>query len=305
MSLVEGACRPSGYLLLRKPVGVTSYQALSPVKKRLGTSKVGHAGTLDRFASGLLVVLAGSYSRLNEFVSSGEKVYRGTVRFGVETNTLDPEGEVVAEAAPPERSAIEAVLPRFKGSILQRPPVYSALHVDGKRAYERALAGEEIAMPERPVMIDSLEIESYDGRDAILLVRCGPGTYIRSLARDIALACGSRASLVALERLAIGPFRLEDSVSSDEFEATRDLHRLSVEEAEKLGLGILGLNSSDSARFKMGALIATLRFEGREGKAVVEPGHPAAVFDPSGSLLGVIELKGDTLSYRLVLGEGA
>jgi len=293
----------SGLALIRKPAGITSFAALGAIKAKLGSRKVGHAGTLDKFASGLLVVLAGSYTRLADIVCAGEKTYRGTFRFGFETDTLDPEGAVVAEAAPPSLAAIEAVLPAFVGEIEQRPPAYSALHVDGKRAYERVLAGEKLDMPARKITIGSIEIESYDGRDALIRVVCGPGTYIRSLARDLALACGSRASLAALERLSIGPFAVGEAAAPEDFEPISQLRTLDRRAAAALGLGILDLADADIRRFANGMNLDAIAFI-RKAEDWPREGLEA-VFDSGGRMMGIVESSGGHRSYRLVLGESA
>ncbi|GHT68697.1 hypothetical protein FACS1894110_16860 [Spirochaetia bacterium] len=198
----------SGLLLLNKKSGLTSFDSLNAVKKALGTGKVGHTGTLDKFASGLLVVLAGRAVKLTPWFSLCTKEYEGTIRFGAETDTLDPEGEIVAEGPVPSREALEKALPLFQGDILQTPPLYSAIHVDGKRASERARSGESLEMKKRPVTIHALELLSWEPPLARVRVRCSSGTYIRSLARDIALAAGSRAHLVALKRTQVAGFRL-------------------------------------------------------------------------------------------------
>lgn len=292
--------RVAGLLLLAKPRGLTSFRVLDAVKRRLETRKVGHAGTLDRFASGLLVVLVGPYSRLTNLIQAGEKTYRGIIRFGAETDTLDPEGSVVAEAAPPSREALEAALPRFRGMIEQKPPAYSAIHLGGKRAYERALAGESVDPPARPVDIRELTLERFDGREATVLVRCSAGTYIRSLARDIGLAASSRAYLVELERLAIGPFGVAEAVAPDDIDPERDLRPFSPAYAEGLGIAILRLPGKEATRFRNGAELDDMAFSGS---------NPAraegirAVFDIEDRFLGAVEEKSGRLVYRFVLGE--
>ena len=155
----------SGLALLRKPVGITSFQALNPIKRSVSSGRVGHAGTLDRFASGLLVILIGSYSRLASYVVAGKKHYRGLIAFGAETSTLDPEGEVLYQAPGPTRAALIDVLPSFRGPILQVPPIYSAIHVGGKRAYKLAREGKEPELKERAVEIFSLELLSCEEGD--------------------------------------------------------------------------------------------------------------------------------------------
>jgi tRNA pseudouridine55 synthase len=298
----------SGLALLRKPVGITSFQALFPIKRALGSGKVGHAGTLDRFAQGLLVVLAGSYSRLAPYVVAGEKLYRGIIAFGSETDTLDPEGEVVAEAPIPARSDIEESLSKFRGPIMQKPPAYSAVHVGGKRAYEIALKGEVPELNERLVEIYSLELLSYEKGSALLEVRCSSGTYIRSLARDIALCCGSRAHLAALDRISIGPFDVEAAISPEGFDPRKDLRPFSPQNASALGLRTLRIEGdAQIARFRNGGRLAPEAFaamgEKTEGGAA-----ESAVFDGSGLFLGIIALGVDGPRYKVVMpiggGEG-
>jgi len=289
----------AGLVLLRKPTGVTSFQALYPLKSACGSGKVGHAGTLDRFASGLLVVLAGSYSRIASYVQRGEKRYRGLVAFGQETETLDPEGRVIAEAPIPSRGALEAALSAFRGKISQRPPAYSAVHVGGKRAYEIARRGDEPVMRERTVEIYSLELLSYEGGEALLDVSCSSGTYIRSLARDIALACGSRAHLTALERLSIGPYGLEEAVSPEGFDPRRDLRPFSPEDAVALGLGAFELRmEEDARRFAMGGRIPRGAFSPLGGRQV--PGGESAVF-AAGRFLGIADIQPEGPRYLAVM----
>jgi tRNA pseudouridine55 synthase len=206
---------PSGLLLLYKNPGLTSFESLNGVKKALGTKKVGHTGTLDKFASGLLLVLAGRALKLTPWFSNCDKRYEGVIRLGVETDTLDPEGAPVAEAAVPSREQLEAALPRFRGDILQTPPAYSAIHIDGQRAHKLARSGVMPEMAARPVSIYSLELKAYDPPLAHITVHCSKGVYILSLARDLALAAGSRGYLVSLERTQVAGFRAADAFSPD------------------------------------------------------------------------------------------
>jgi tRNA pseudouridine55 synthase len=212
-----------GILLLDKPAGQTSFQSLGAVKRLLGTTRVGHAGTLDRFAEGLLVVLAGRMTRLCAFATSLDKEYVARVFFGRGTDTLDPEGAVTGEGPIPAQADLEAALPAFLGTIQQLPPVYSAIHVGGRRAYEAARAGEEPDLAPRPVTIYELVLLDYTPPGATLRVSCSKGTYIRALARDIAERLGTVAHLSALERTRIGGFRVEDARPPEEFDPERDL----------------------------------------------------------------------------------
>jgi tRNA pseudouridine55 synthase len=202
-----------GLILLNKSSGVTSFEALGPIKKALGSGKVGHTGSLDKFADGLLAILTGKALKLASCFTGCNKHYDALVRFGNETDTLDPEGRVIAEAPIPEKSVLEAALERFRGDIMQTPPVFSAIHVNGKRAHKLARNGVSVEMKPRPVTIHELELTDYSPPFARLGVRCSAGTYVRSLARDIALAAGSRAHLAGLTRTALGTFPLADALS--------------------------------------------------------------------------------------------
>ncbi|ADK81152.1 tRNA pseudouridine(55) synthase TruB [Sediminispirochaeta smaragdinae] len=216
--------RSSGLILIDKPEGVTSFGALYPIKKRLGRGiKVGHTGTLDKFASGLLVVCAGSYTRLAGFITTEDKSYEATILFGSQTDTLDPEGRVIHQAPLPCRDKLFSVIHDFTGNILQKPPLFSALHVKGERAYKRALRGEAVEMVPRPVTIHNLEITAFDGEKAVIRVTCSKGTYIRSLARDLALAAGSCGYLLSLRRTQLGRFAVCDAVAPELFDPDRHL----------------------------------------------------------------------------------
>jgi len=204
---------PSGLILLRKQPGVTSFDALRDIKRALNTGKAGHTGTLDKFAEGLLLVLTGRALKLSQWFTHCDKQYEGVMCFGAETDTLDPEGAVIAHAPVPSREAVEAALAEFRGDIEQAPPAYSAIHVDGERASKLARQGAAVEMKKRPVHIYRLELLSWEPPFAKIFVHCSSGTYIRSLARDIALAVGSRAYLSALVRTHVAGFKLEDAVA--------------------------------------------------------------------------------------------
>lgn len=208
-------------LLVHKPSGVTSFSSLGAIKRTVDP-KVGHAGTLDKFAQGLMIVLTGSMTKLNQVFSTMDKRYRATIQFGQETDTLDPEGAVIATAPVPSLETIEQALPQFIGDIQQAPPQYSALHIDGKRASKLARAGTVVVMEKRPVSVYSFELVSFEGNTLIADIHVSKGTYIRSLARDLALACNSRGHLVNLVRTQIGPFHLKDAVPSDDTQALLD-----------------------------------------------------------------------------------
>lgn len=205
-------------LLINKKPGLTSFSSLNDIKRTIDP-KVGHAGTLDKFARGLLVVLTGSMTRLNVLFSTMDKTYRAEIQFGLETDTLDPEGQVIATADLPSFEAIQKAIPIFLGTIEQQPPQYSALHINGKRASDLARSGKEVEMAKRPITVYSFIPISYEQGILIADIHVSKGTYIRSLARDLGLAAGSRAHLIGLERTSIGPFSLTEAVDAKETEA--------------------------------------------------------------------------------------
>ncbi|MDR0315436.1 MAG: tRNA pseudouridine(55) synthase TruB [Treponema sp.] len=236
---------PSGLLLLHKQPGLTSFDSLRDIKHALGTGKAGHTGTLDKFAEGLLLVLVGRALKLSQWFSHCDKEYEGTICFGIETDTLDPEGKPIAEAALPSREAVEQALAQFRGEIQQAPPAYSAIHIDGKRASALARKGEAPEMQKRPVTIYRLELCSWESPFAKIFVHCSSGTYIRSLARDIALAAGTRAYLSALVRTRVAGFRLEDAKASTVLSRVHDKrqHGKSPDDGYRYEKGELALAS--------------------------------------------------------------
>ncbi|MFM2273020.1 MAG: tRNA pseudouridine(55) synthase TruB [Pseudomonadota bacterium] len=230
---------PHGWIILDKPLGLGSTQAVGAVKRvcreaGLGKVKVGHGGTLDPLASGVLPIALGEATKLCGRMLDASKEYAFTIRFGVETDTLDLEGKIVAESeVRPTLAEIEAVLPRFTGPIEQVPPVYSAIKVDGTRAYDLARAGEAVDLKSRSVTIHSLSVRVEPGRDTsgagvstrldtngalnevTLVAHVSKGTYIRSMARDIARALGTVGHVTMLRRLRAGPFGLDQAISLD------------------------------------------------------------------------------------------
>ena len=217
-----------GWIILDKPLGLGSTQGVSAIKRALrdggyGRFKVGHGGTLDPLATGVLPIAIGEATKLAGRMLDSDKVYEFTVGFGVQTDTLDLEGRIVAESdVRPTLAAVEAVLPRFTGSIDQVPPAYSALKIDGERAYDLARAGEEVVLATRAVTIHSLALSQRGsaadeaGLNSITLTaHASKGTYIRSLARDIALALGTVGHVTHLRRTRAGPFGLSHAISLD------------------------------------------------------------------------------------------
>ncbi|MDP1961531.1 MAG: tRNA pseudouridine(55) synthase TruB [Reyranella sp.] len=210
-----------GWVVLDKPVGLGSTPAVSRVRRLFGAQKAGHGGTLDPLASGVLPIALGEATKTVPFVMDGRKEYRFTLKFGEARSTEDSEGEVTASSeVRPTDEAIRGALSAFVGEIEQVPPAFSALKIDGQRAYDLARAGEAVEMKSRKVRIDRLEFLARPDRDhADLVVECGKGTYIRSLGRDLAVALGTVGHLSALRRTAAGPFREEQAISLPKLEA--------------------------------------------------------------------------------------
>jgi tRNA pseudouridine55 synthase len=213
----------SGWVVLNKPYDMTSTQAVGKVRWLLGAKKAGHAGTLDPLATGLLPIALGEATKTVPIVQDGRKLYRFTIRWGVETATDDAEGEVTATSdLRPDAAAIRAALPAFTGEIMQTPPAFSAIKVDGERAYDLARAGEQVVLEPRPVFIESLTLLAHRGDTAELEMACEKGTYVRALARDLARALGTRGHVAALHRAVVGPFTDAVAVSLEDVERNGD-----------------------------------------------------------------------------------
>ena len=311
----------SGIMLFAKASGPTSFSSLGVIKKALGTGKVGHTGTLDSFAEGLLVVLVGKMTRLVPYITATDKKYLAVVAFGSETDTLEPSGTVVKEGPLPTGQQVEDVLPQFRGRIQQVPPVYSAIHVDGKRASDLVRSGAVAQLPSREITIHSLELLDFDGGYGLLEVTCSKGTYIRSLARDIAIAAGTCAHLVALRRVAVGPFQLENAVfaprladftlasrgygdvpptkaTAEELEEVAGhLIQFTPEMARSCGLVPLVLDMGHCKDFFQGKPLRKSWFTSVQDSSSAE--YP--VFFESGELVGMIKQAGNRLQYGFVI----
>jgi tRNA pseudouridine55 synthase len=210
--------RLEGALLIDKPPGPTSHDIVDEARRILRTKRIGHTGTLDPFATGLLVLLLGPATRLAEYLKDYEKSYRGVIRLGVKTDTDDVTGTVIEEKTVPELStrSIENEMERFRGKLIQKVPAYSAVKISGERLYRRARRGAEVKAPTREIEIYSLSLIGYNRPDLVFEVTCSSGTYVRALARDIGEALGCGAHLTALTRIAAGPYELSDSITMDE-----------------------------------------------------------------------------------------
>ena len=296
----------SGLILLNKKAGITSFQALGEVKRALGTGKVGHTGTLDKFASGLLVVLAGRALKLSRWFSHCDKQYTGKIHFGIETDTLDPEGNVTAEAEVPPREKVEQALCQFTGKIMQEPPVFSAIHVNGQRASSLARSGQTPEMKKRPVEIYKIELLSWQPPLADIFVHCSSGTYIRSLARDIALAAGSRAHLCALTRTQVAGFFLDTAVEAASLgEEAGFLRPIDKSVITAIGLPWFEIAPQDTEKIIHGKPLAPILegkplFSPREDSQKEADNFAAAVFAGE-ELVAVVEKSGGGWKYGCVV----
>ncbi len=248
----------SGILNVDKPADWTSFDVVRFVRGRCGERRVGHAGTLDPAATGVLPLLLGQATRLTEYLVDATKTYMARVRLGVETDTYDAEGEVVsrADAAGVTRDAVEAALSAFRGEIMQTPPLYSAIKREGEALYKKARRGETVELEPRPVRIDELDITSYEPPLIELRIVCSKGFYVRSLAHDIGAALGVGGSLAALRRTRVGSFHVENAVDIDtlreELASGRWRERLYAPDEVLLGRRAAILGDENETRLRHG-----------------------------------------------------
>lgn len=282
-----------GVLVLAKPSGPTSHDMVGLIRRLSGTRRVGHGGTLDPFASGVLPVFLGLGTRVVEYHMGDDKAYRATICFGASSPTDDRDGELVPGDGPaPAREAVVEALAGFRGSVEQRPPAFSAMKVGGRRAYQLARQGQPVALASRTVRIDRLELVEWDGSDpdrptAVLEIECGAGTYVRSLARDLGERLGCGAYLGALTRTRSGPFRLEAAHDLDAVRAAAAGGRVAL--AGLLLPVDVGLESIPAAPLADDEVTATAR--GQQVKPAqrphVEQGSRVRLVDARGALVGI------------------
>jgi tRNA pseudouridine55 synthase len=293
-----------GWVVLDKPVGMTSTHAVSIVKRLFTARRAGHAGTLDPLASGALPIALGEATKTVPFVMDGRKLYQFTVRWGEERDTDDAEGRATANSdARPAAEAIRALLPSFTGAIEQVPPKYSAIKVDGERAYDLARDGATVELAARTVQIDRLElIATPDADRAVLHAECGKGTYVRSLARDMGRALGCFGHVSALRRVAVGPFGAETMILLEQLEAL--CHRAAAGEASLADalmpvetalddIPALAVSQADAARLRRGQAVL---LRGRDAPNFRGPVYATA----SGHLVALAELdRGEIVPKRV------
>jgi len=293
-----------GWVVLDKPVSMTSTHAVSMVKRLFSAKRCGHAGTLDPLASGALPIALGEATKTVPFVMDGRKLYRFTIRWGEERDTDDAEGRVVSTSKErPSPEAVRALLPSYTGLIQQIPPRYSAIKIEGERAYDLARDGEQVELAARPVEIGRLELVNVPDRDhAALEAECGKGTYVRSLARDLGRALGCFGHVSALRRAAVGPFTQETMISLEQLEAL--CHRAASGEgslADALmpvetaldDIPALAVSRADAARLQRGQAVL---LRGRDA-----PNFRGTVYvTVSGQLLALAELdRGEIVPKRV------
>ena len=259
MARLRKASPVHGWLIFDKPQGINSTRAVAQVKRLYDAEKAGHAGTLDPLAAGVLPIAFGEATKTVPFVVEGSKAYRFTVRFGIETDTDDAEGKEVAKSdARPSRSEIEATLSRFTGEITQVPPRFSALKVDGARAYDLARDEEEFELEPRSVSIARLTLITHPDKDhCVLEAECGKGTYVRALARDLGRALGTLGHVAALRRTRVGPFGEENAVSLATLERLSPDREALLAALEPVEIALrdipaLAISVADAARLRRG-----------------------------------------------------
>lgn len=277
-----------GVLLVDKPAGITSHDVVGAARRALGERRIGHAGTLDPFATGLLVLLVGRATRLLPYLDGEPKVYDATIRFGAETDSDDATGTVVRTAPPPAPDVVTRALPALTGRILQQPPAYSAKQVGGRRAYTAARRGEPLSLTPVPVTVHAWTVHGWRGDDLDVTVSCGGGTYVRALARDLGRASASAAHLVALRRVRAGAFDVSRAASLDAVRAGEAA--LLPPQAALGALPAQALDAEGVARVAHGNPVpATV------------PGPRAALVDAGGALVAVAEREHDAWRPRVVM----
>jgi tRNA pseudouridine55 synthase len=277
-----------GVLLVDKPEGMTSHDVVAIARRSLRTRRIGHTGTLDPFATGLLVLLVGHATRLQPYVEGEPKVYEATIRFGVETDTGDPTGVPIREAAPPSRDRVAVAIEALTGTIEQTPPAYSAKQVDGVRAYAAARRGAPLLLRPATVVVNRWEIVAERDAELDVAITCGGGTYIRSLARDLGVLSDSAAHLAALRRTRSGPFAIAQAASIEEVRVGRAA--ILRANAAVPGLPTERLTDLEAHRVSHGQPVPARA-----------AGARAALVRDDGALVAIADREGDDWQPRVVL----
>ncbi|MFE7066992.1 tRNA pseudouridine(55) synthase TruB [Microbacterium sp. NPDC057658] len=290
-----------GILLVDKPGGLTSHDVVARTRRAFGTRKVGHAGTLDPMATGLLVIGIEGATRLLTYIVGAEKTYEATIRLGAVTSTDDAEGEILHRAdesalAAIEEAAIDAGVAALTGAISQVPSAVSAIKVDGRRAYDRVRGGEEVVLPARDVVVSRFDVVARRRDDHAIdldvVVDCSSGTYIRSLARDLGAALGVGGHLTALRRTRVGPFDVRDAVTIDALEGAPVL---TPGAAAGRVLSVLHVTADEARDLRHGKRLA--------GQAARLDGPLAAAVEDDGTLVGIVEKRGADVKSAMNMPE--
>jgi len=291
----------SGWISLDKPLEMGSTEAVSKVRRLFNAQKAGHAGTLDPLATGMLPIALGEATKTVPFLMDAEKAYRFVIAWGASTTTLDREGEVTAcSDVRPTREAVEAVLPRFVGEIEQVPPAFSAIKVRGERAYDLARDGVAVELAARPVVIHEASVTAQPDADHVeISIRCGKGTYVRSLVRDIAQALGAEGHVAALRRTRVGPFGEGESITLDKL--TDLVHRGALSEAllpvetALDDIPALAVTDEDAFRLRQGRPIVLLPRQVETIKPRLGASRAVSAME-GGRLVALCELRAGALS---------
>ncbi|MFZ0546868.1 MAG: tRNA pseudouridine(55) synthase TruB [Candidatus Promineifilaceae bacterium] len=286
-----------GILNMDKPAGMTSHDVVSAVRRLTLIRRVGHTGTLDPLATGVLLLCIGRATRLSEYLIGQDKRYEAVVRLGQETNTYDAEGEIAAEKpVTADRETIEKALSHFRGPISQVPPMFSALKKDGQPLYELARKGLEVERPSREVTIYHLDLLDWTPPDLRLDVTCSSGTYIRSLAHDLGQRLGCGGHITALRRTAVGHFSVEEAISLESLTAENWLEHLQPADTAVAHLPAITFSTEETAALQQGQRVA------REGDASDSSSDTLArAYDENGLFIGIIAARADFWQPRKIL----
>jgi tRNA pseudouridine55 synthase len=277
-----------GLLLVDKPAGMTSHDVVAIARRALGERRIGHAGTLDPFATGLLVLLAGRMTRLLRYLDGEPKVYEARIQFGAETDTDDGTGRVVREAPPPIRAHVDRAIAALTGVLDQEPPAYSAKQVSGQRAYDAARLGTPVRLPATRVTVHSWSVRGRSNDTVDVTITCSGGTYVRALARDLGRQSGSAAHLATLRRTRSGPFQVADACGLDSLRDGRCAPLPPLQALSSLAVEQLDASAAERAA------------RGNPVDATVA-GDRAALLGPNGELVAVAERDGTRWQPRTVL----
>jgi tRNA pseudouridine55 synthase len=281
----------NGVLVVDKPKGITSFDVVREVRRALKVKKVGHTGTLDPMATGVLPICIGDATKIAQFITEASKAYDATVKLGATTDTLDAEGKVLETRAVPvlNRELIERTFDKFRGTFAQVPPMYSAVKIGGKRLYELARAGEEVERAPRQVTVHELLLRDFSADELKLSVSCSKGFFVRTLGAEIGESLGCGAHLTALRRTQSGPFSLAQAVPLEKIVAGASLTLIGLNDALK-DLPSLQVTEAEASRVKHGGVVEV------SGKTGLH-----RVLEPSGALLAVADIVRGRLVYRRVL----